>query len=231
MSLVRTRAVFTYCSFSGGVSYTFDVVYDAQGLITITNIQGPIAGTSACSSACTSSIPEDVLEDMQLAKSLVELLMSVTEVASGTITFTGQTQNPGSIPIGVLNNTNYRVAYTSGCSVVFTTENKTLTSFDCVAGTVVGSIGTPVDVDYSVLVSTAQNSSFGGSVTFTVADAGQIIVTFPSAVPTTGYRVLLSPEGFFVPRVVNKTTTSFTIELGHGLQGAETAVVGFDVFV
>jgi hypothetical protein len=223
--------VFSYCSFSGGISYTFDVVYDSNGLITIQNLQGPIASTAACSTACSTNIPEDVLEDMQDAKGLVELLLSETEVASGTLTFTGQTQQTAAIPAGVLNNTNYRVAYTDPCGTLITTENKTLLTFDAVVGVAYGTLADPIDVEYSVLVSTAQNSSFGGSVTFVVADAGQIVVSFPQAVPTTAYRVLLSPEGFFVPRVINKTLTSFTIELGHGLTGAETATVGFDVFV
>ena len=231
MSLVRTRSVFSYCSFAGGVSYTFDVVYDAQGLISVKNLQGPIAGTAACSTTCTTNIPEDVLDDIQDARGLVELLMAETEVASGTLTFTGQTQLPGTIAVGVLNNTNYRVVYTTACATLFITENQTLTSFDCVAGTPVGSVADPVDVDYSVLVSTASNSPFGGDATFTVADAGQIAITFPSPVPTTAYRVILFPDGFYVPRVINKTTTGFTIELGHGLQGLETATVGFDVFV
>jgi len=232
MSLVRTQTVYSYCSFAGGVSYTFDIVVNAQGLLTVRNIQGPVATTAACSTACSTNIPEDVLDDIQDARGLVELLMSETEVASGTLVFTGQTQLPGIIPGGVLNNTAYRVAYTcAACSVLIITENKTLTSFDAVVGTPLGTIADPVDVDYSVLVTSAASSSFGGSVTFTVADAGQIDVSFPSVVTTTAYRVLLSPDGYYVPRVINKTTAGFTIELGHGLTGLETATVGFDVFV
>lgn len=231
MSLVRTNSVFSFRSFAGSVSYTFDVVLDAQGLITVRNLQGPVATTAACSTACSTNIPEDVLDDIQDARGLIELLMSETEVVSGTLTFTGQTQQTVTFLAGLLNNTNYRVVYTSACTTLFITENKTLTGFDAVAGVAVGTVADPVTVDWSVLVSTASNSPFGGEVTFTPADAGEILVTFPVAVPTTAYRVVLFPDGFYVPRVINKTTTGFTIQLGHGLQGAETATVGFDVFV
>jgi hypothetical protein len=228
--LVRTRSVFSYQSSAGGVTYTFDIVLDAQGIITIKNIQGPIASTAACSTACSTDIPEDVLNDMQEAKCLVELLMSVTEVAFGQLVFTGQTELPGTIPVGVLNNTNYRVVYTDPCGTLITTENKTVTTFDAVVGVSYGTPADPITVDYSVLVSTAQNSDFGGTVTFNVGTGPTVDVTFPEPVPCTAYRVVLSPDGFYVPRVIDKTINGFTIELGFTPTGAETFVVGFDVF-
>jgi len=228
--LVRTRSVFSFQSSAGGVTYTFDVVLDAQGIITIKNVQGPIASTAACSTACSTDIPEDVLEDMQEAKCLVELLMSVTEVASGQLVFTGQTQLTATIPAGVLNNTNYRVVYTDPCGTIITTENKTLVSFDAVVGVSYGTPADPVTVDYSVLVSTAQNSSFGGDVSFDAVTGPTVDVVFPEPVPCTAYRVVLSPDGFYVPRVIDKTVNGFTIELPFTPVGAETFVVGFDVF-
>jgi hypothetical protein len=160
----------------------------------------------------------------------LELLLSETEVTSGTLVFTGQTSQTATIPAGLLNNTNYRVVYDPSCPTILTTSNKTLTSFDANAGVSLGTVGSPVNVGWSVLVSTSANSFFSGSATFTVADAGTKTITFPIVVANTSYRVLLSPEGFFVPRVINKTTIGFTIELGHGLTGAETVVVGYDVF-
>lgn len=231
MTLIRDRSSFSYRSLHGGVTYTFNVVMDASGNITIMNVVGPTASTAPCSTACATNLPEGVLEDMLEARGLVELLLSETEVTFGTLTFTGQTQQTASIPAGLLNNTNYRVAYTDPCGTVIYTENKTLLSFDAVVGVTYGSPTNPIDVQYSVLVHTAQNSPFGGSVTFTVADSGTKDVVFPTEVSTTSYRVLLTPDGFFVPRVINQTTTGFTIQLGHGLLGAETATVGFDVFV
>jgi len=230
MALIRTRSVFSYSSSAGGVTYTFDVVLDAQGLVTVRNLTGPIAASVPCSSACATNIPEDVLNDMQDAKGLVELLLTETEVSSGTLTFTGQTQLPGAIAPGLLNNTNYRVAYSDPCGTCLWTDLKTTTSFMAVAGVAYGSVAVPIVVPYSVLVSTSATSSFGGSVTFTALDAGVITVSFPAAVSTTSYRVLLTPNGFFVPRVINKTTLGFTIQLGYTLSGLDTATVGFDVF-
>lgn len=230
MSLVRSQSVYSFRSFSGGVSYTFDVVVDAQGIVSVRNIRGPVASSVACSTACSTDIPEDVLDDIQDARGLVELIQAETEVASGTLTFTGQTQQSGSIAPGVLNNTSYRVLYTDPNGTLIYTENETLTSFDAVVGVTYGSVANPIDVDYSVLVSTAASSSFAGAVTFTAADSGEIDISFPQDVSTDAYRVLLSPDGFFAPRVIEKTVSGFTIELGHGLQGTETVTVGFDVF-
>jgi len=226
VALTRIQSEFTFSSSSGGLSYTFEVVVDAQGLTTVRNIQTPTS--SGCSS---SSLPQSVVTDMCLAQDMVALLVDETEVDSGTLVFTGQTELPVSITPGTLNNTDYRVLYSPPDSTIFYTENKTTTSFDAVVGTAYGSVGDPKSVDYSVLVSTAASSATSGSVTFVAADAGSKEVLFSSAFSTDSYRVLLSPDGFFVPRVVNKTTLGFTIELGHTLVGAQTAVVGFDVFV
>jgi len=226
VSLTRVQSEFTYSSASGGLAYLFEVVVDAQGLTSVRNIRTP---TGAISSS--SSLPETVLDDMCAAKDIVELLVNENEVASGTLTFTGQSEQAVAIGAGVLNNADYRVVYTPPDSTLLVTESKTTTGFNAVVGVSYGSVPDPKDVDYSVLVSTAASSSMSGVLTFVVADAGTKTVTFPTAVSTASYRVILTPDGFFVPRVTTQTTLGFTVELGHGLLGAETAVVGYDVFV
>ena len=226
MSLTRIQSEFTYSSSLGGLSYLFEVVVDAQGLTSVRNIRAPTGPVSP-----TTPLPQSVVDDMCAAQELVALLVMETEVASGTLVFTGQTELPVVIGAGVLNNTDYRVLYTPPDSTLLITENKTTTGFDAVVGAAYGSVADPKSVDYSVLVSTAASSSTSGALTFVTADAGTKDVLFASAFPSANYRVHLSPDDFFVPRVTNKTTLGFTVELGHTLTGAQTAVVGFDVFV
>jgi len=225
VTLARVQTVITYSSSGGGEEYLFDIVIDAQGLVTVRNIRGPTG------SPCSTGLPDIVVDDIQEAKETTLLLVGETEVASGTLIFTGQTEQTATIPPGVLNNTAYRVLYTPPDSTQLRTENKTILDFDAVVGVAYGSVIDPKSVDYSVLVSTAATSSTSGFVTFTAGDASQKAVAFSSAFDTTAYRVLLSPDDFYPVRVINKAKTGFTIEIGIGLQGAETVTVGFDVFV
>jgi len=67
--------------------------------------------------------------------------------------------------------------------------------------------------------------------TFQDFDMGQKTVTFATPFTTTNYRVILTPDNFYVARVINKTKTGFTVELGYTLVTGDTAEVGFDVFV
>ena len=226
MALTRVQTCVTYSSSSGGQDYYFDVIIDAQGLVTVTNIRGPVG--RLCGSA---ELPEVVVDDLCEAKGITELLVGETEVASGTLVFTGQTSLPATIAAGVLNNTNYRVVYQPPDPVQFRTENPTTTGFDAVTSAAYGLPGDPKSVDYSVLVATAQTSVTSGVLTFTAADLSLKDVTFASAFSTDQYRVVLTPSDFFWARTINKTALGFTVEIGIGLSGADTVDVGYDVFV
>lgn len=223
MALTLKQSEFTYSTSSGGQEYLFDVVVDEQGLVSVRNIR------TASGIECSPTVPETVLDDIQTAKAIVEQLVSETTVTSGTVVFTGQTYQDVSIAAGVLNNTNYRVVYTTPDGTPIETINKTVTGFRANVGVAYGSPASPKSVDYVVLVSTQQASVTGATVTFTDADAGQKDITFASAFSTSAYRVILSPDGFFTARVINKATTGFTIELGYTLGVGETADVGYDV--
>lgn len=226
MALTRIQTTVTWRSSSGGLGYYFDVVIDEQGQVKVTNIRGPVG--RLCGSA---ELPEVVVNDLCEAKGITELLLSETEVASGTLTYTGQTTQSGVILSGVLNNTNYRVVYGSPCPVQFRTENKTVTSFDAVADSTLGSVASPLVVTYSVLVSTAQVSTTGGVLTFNAGTGSTVNVVFASALTTDQYRVVLTPDDFFWARAINKTTLGFAIEVGIGFTGAQTVTVGYNVFV
>ena len=226
MSLTRIQTTVTWRSFSGGQDYYFDVIIDEQGQITVTNIRGPVG--RLCGSA---ELPEVVVDDLCAAKGITEMLCGETEIANGTLTYTGQTTQTAAILPGLLNNTNYRVVYGCPCPVQFRTENKTVTSFDAVADTTLGSVGSPLDVTYSVLVATAQTSTTSGTLTFDVGTGSTFDVVFASALSSAQYRVIFSPNDFFWVRAISKTTLGFTVEVGIGFTGAQSVTVGYDVFV
>lgn len=226
MTLIRQQSVFTYESSSGGVAYYFDIVVDAQGLISVRNIRAAYGAID-----CNTNIPAFVLNDIEAAKLISQQQVAETDVQSGTVVFTGQIEQTVSIPAGILNNTNYRVAYSVPDAVVLKTEDKTTTSFKIVAPCAYGSVAAPKNVDYVVLVATQQASTTSGVLTFQDADMGQKVVVFSTPFTTDDYRVILTPDDFFPARVINKTKTGFTVELGFTLETGATVDVGFDVFV
>ena len=223
MAVARQQSTFTYSVTSGSETYTFDIIVDSQGLISVQNIRGP--------RGATATIPNAVLEAIEEAKLLVQQMVLETQVDSGTLTFTGQTSQTAVIAPGVLNNVNYRVVYTTPDGTVLTTENKTTTGFDAVAPTTYGTVANPVTVTYVVLVSTQQASTTGGTLTFTDADGFSKAVVFGTAMTTADYRVILSPGGFYVPRVTNQTKLGFMVELPFSVPTGLTYTVGYDVFV
>jgi hypothetical protein len=226
VSLTRQQSVHTYRSSSGGQSYFFDVVVDAQGLVSVKNIRGPRGLLDA-----GTAVPQTVTDDIKTATELVVLLQTESEVSSGTLTFTGETSQPGVIAGGVLNNTNYRVVYTTSDGVVLTTEDQTTTGFNAVVATAYGTPTAPKVVTYSVLVKTAQTSDLSGTMNIADTDGGSKTLTFTTPMSTASYRVLLTPLGFFNARVSAQSKTGFTIELGHVPPAGQSVDVGYDVFV
>lgn len=227
MALTRTQFVATYSSSSGSQTYYFDVVVDAQGLVSIRNIRG----TRGLIQDSMTSIPQSVLEDMESAKAIVIQTTTETLVASGTLAFTGQTYRDATVSAGVLNNTNYRVVYTTSDGVQIITDNPTTTSFRATAGVAYGTVDAPKTVNWVLLVATQQSSTTSGKVTITDSDSSQKTITFATAFGTANYRVVLTPSGFFQAQIINQTKTGFTIQVGYTLQTAETIYVGYDVFV
>lgn len=226
MTLSRQQSVFTYNSSNGGVTYYFDIVVDAQGLISVRNIRSPQGAIDG-----STNIPEIVVNDISAAKLLVQQLVSETSVDSGTITFTGQTEQSVVVPPGTLNNTDYRVAYTTTDGTVLTTESKATGSFTAVVGYAYGTVAVPKTVSYVILVKTQQASVTSGTLDFIPSDSGLKSVVFSPAFKTAGYQVVLTEEGFFKAAVVNQTKAGFTVELGYTVPTGETVSVGYDVFV
>jgi hypothetical protein len=228
MALTRLQSVHTYSSASGGVSYYFDVVVDAQGVVSVRNIRTP---TSSLCDGLTA-LPQTVTNDMKAATELVSLLQQETEVEAGNVVFTGQTTQAVVIPPGVLNNTNYRVVFTTLDGTLLEATAKTTTGFTVTAATTYGTPAVPKTVGYSVLVKTGGTSDLSGTVTVTNADGGSKAVVFTTPLSTAEYRVLLEPRGFFDAHVptATKLKTGFTIELGHVPAVGADVDVGYDVF-
>jgi hypothetical protein len=226
VAITRQQVVFTYTSQSGGETYRFDIVVDALSNVAVRNIQGPLGAISGL-----ASIPSSVMADIQVAMEAVLVLTSDAEAIGGTLVFQGETSVTVALPGGTLNNTNYRVAYTTPDGVLLTTANKATTSFDAVASVAYGTPSVPKTVAYSVLVATVQGSNYSGQLTFTEGDAGQKTVTFARALESNAYRVVLTVGGFFVACVVSRGRTGFTVQIGHTLGAGETVDVGYDVFL
>lgn len=226
MSLTRQEVVFTYVSASGGDSYYFDIVVDAQGLISVMNIRGPRGAITA-----TDTIPSSVIDDIDTAKDIATQVVGETQVDSGTLVFTGQTSQAATIAAGILNNVNYRVVYTTPDGTLLETTGKTTTGFTAEAAVTYGSVADPQTVAYIVLVAAEQASTMSGTVTITDADGGEVAVVFTTALDSASYRVVLTPDGFFTARITNQLKTGFTIQMGYLLGTGETVTVGYDVFV
>jgi len=229
MALTRQQSVHTYKSTSGSQSYYFDVVVDAQGVVSVRNIRTPTGGICDPYTAMSAT----VMADIKAATELVTLLQLETEVESGNVVFTGQTSQAVVIPPGVLNNTNYRVVLTIPDSTLLITSGWTTTGFTVEAATVYGTLAAPKTVGYSVLVKTSGTSDLSGTVSIADTDAGSKAVVFTTPLSTTNYRVLLAPQGFFDAYVptVTKLKTGFTITLGHVPAAGSPVLVGYDVFV
>lgn len=228
MSVTRKQSVFTYESISTGQKYLFDIVLDSTGSASCRNIRGP-KGLIADSA---TSLPEAVVQDIRESLVLAGVQIHESTVASGTISFEGDTSKTVAIASGLLNNTEYRVYYeTPDGTQLRTADGQTTTSFTAVAPAEYGTADVPVEVSYVVYVSTMDSSVTGGVLTFTSADSAGKTVTLPIAMANTNYRVLVTVSDFIPVKVTSKTKTSFKILLGISLESPNTVIVGYDVVV
>ena len=226
MALAKQQTVVTYSSTFGTSVYQFDIVVDSQGNISVRNIRSP----KGLITDSYTPIPDSVLTDIEEAKVQTVQIMSETQVESGTLTFTGQISQVATVAARILNNTSYRVIYTTPDGTVLQTTSKSTTGFTAVAPTTYGTVADPKTVAYVVLVATQQASVTGATLTFAAGESYKA-VTFVTAFATDQYRVVMSPNGFFVPRVTNQTKLGFTVQLPFTVPTAGTVTVGYDVFV
>jgi len=225
MAAVQEQSVYTYATSSGGQTYRYDIVVDTQGLVSVRNIRSPLGLVTDP----YTSLPQMVIQDINEARDQVAQRNAVSEVDSGTVTFAGEVSLPVGIAPGVVNNTNYRVVYTTPDGMHLTTTGKTITGFTVEAPSAYGTVAVPKVVDYSVITTTASVSNYGG--TATIDDTGSVSIVFPVAMATASYRVVLSPDGPFGVFVTGKTKQGFTLQVGYTMIPGSTVTVGFDVFL
>lgn len=226
MAASRIQSVFTFRSGSGASTYYFDVIVNEQGRLAVRNLRSP---TGLIQDSMTD-LPQSVTDDIQSAIGLVSLLLTEAAAATGTVVFAGETSKDVAVAPGILNNTNYRVVYTTPDGMLLTTEDQTTVGFTVVAPAAYGTALDPKTVGWTVLAATVQTSATAGTLTFAAADAGSKTVTFAAAFPTADYRIVLEPRGFFTAQVTSQTKRGFTVQIGITLGGAESVVVGYDVF-
>ena len=83
MAAVRKLTVFTYQSGVAPSAYTFDVVYDENGLIFVRTIITPTG--NICST--TLGLPQSVIDDINSAITQVTNIMAATSALNGFATF------------------------------------------------------------------------------------------------------------------------------------------------
>lgn len=227
MALARAQSASTYTSTYGSDTYTFDVVVSQNGGMAVRNIRGP----RGLIVDPETEIPQSVIDDMVTAQGVVTQTQTETTVLTGNIVFTGETYHDVAIAAGVLNNTHYRVTFSTTDGVTVFAENLTTTGFRASVSAAYGSVAVPKTVGYVVLVATQQASTTSGSVTITDSDGDQKAVTFTTAMATATYRVVLSPDGLYPVWAASRTRTGFVIHVGYTVETGDTLTIGYDVFV
>ena len=225
MAMSRIQTVLTYQSTAGGETYLFDIVTDANGLLSVKNIRGP----RGLITDSLTQVPQAVAQDMIDAMGTAQLQVAESSAVSGTENFSGQTSRTVTVAGGVLNNTNYRVVLTSPDGTALRVENKATTSFDIVESSTYGAAGDVKAVAWALMVSTVQASVFGAVLTYNAGDVSQT-VTFPAAVDSANYRVLLEESDFFYAKVANQTTTGFDVVISFDPDPG-SVTVGYDVIL
>jgi len=227
MTLSRVQSVFTYRTTLGSSIYNYDVVINSSGTAAIRNIRGP----RGLITDSMTALPQDVIDDINLAIERSKLSLLELEVVSGTIDFEAETSKSVTITEDLLNTTAYRVSFSSSSGASFRVSNKTTTGFDVESSIELGTEDEPEEVEYIIFVSTATSSDLGGVLEFNAEDNGTKSVVFETAMPTSNYKVILTPSNFFTAKVTNKSKSGFTVVIGYTLVDDETAEVGYDVVV
>jgi hypothetical protein len=220
MALTRLQSSSFYMSQVGQSKYTFVVQVDGNGLVSVRDIRGP----GGLVQDPFTTLPSQTIDDIYAAKGLTIDLLAQTSLSSGTVALVAATS--GSVVfVTPLANANYRVALTfDPIGPTGYTTSKTTTGFSfTLSSTYTGNVG------YTVFQKASSTSGYSGTATFS-AGVLDYAVVFTSPTADVNYRVILTPGGFYPAGVVSKTTGGFTVRLGIGLFGLQTAQVGFDVF-
>lgn len=210
--LIRILTEMAYESSAGGQLYTFIISMDQQGNVSVREIRTPTGGLCDAS----AQLPQSVLDDIDKAICQMRILMGRTSATSGNLAFAAETSREILFhrPFA---NTSYRVVLTADDFIALRVVNKTTIGFTLETDiTFTGNVG------YDVFV---EESSDASGILEYAAETTKT-VTLPVTFNDTSYRVALGLGDFIAARIVNKTITSFDIELDVMYTGE----VSYDVF-
>jgi len=123
MALSRSQSVFSFRSTQGNYLYTFDIVMDGQGNISVRNIVTPYGLLMDT----TNSLPESVLDDIRSAITQVEDLVAQTSAINGILTFASESTKTYTFATAFAS-TDYRVHFDTE-DFVLVRVTKDLTGF------------------------------------------------------------------------------------------------------
>lgn len=137
MAATLAQSEFVYQSGSAPALYTFTIVSDSQGNISVRDIQDPYGFVISP----YTQIPQSVNADIGTAMAQVETILALTSAVNGTLTFADDTEKSVVFPEAFAD-TGYRVQITSDVFAPFRITNKTVLGFTVQAGSsVTGSVG------------------------------------------------------------------------------------------
>lgn len=131
--------------YRSGVSpnlYTFTIVSNSLGTISVRDIQDPYGFVLSP----YTQIPQSVAADISSAMAQVENILALTSAVNGTLTFASETEKSVTFA-EAFTDTSYRVQVTSDVFAPFRITNKTVLGFTVQAGsTITGTVGYDVFV-------------------------------------------------------------------------------------
>ena len=117
--------------------YTFTIVSDSLGNISVRDIQDPYGFVISP----YTQIPQSVADDIIASMGQVETILALTSAVNGTLTFTAETEKAVTFAEAFAD-TSYRVQVTSDVFAPFRITNKTVLGFTVQAGsTITGTVG------------------------------------------------------------------------------------------
>ena len=137
MAATLAQSEFVYQSGTSPDIYTFTIVSDSQGNISVRDIQDPYGFVISP----YTQIPQSVTTDIGTAMAQVETILALTSAVNGTLTFAAETEKTVTFA-SAFASTSYRVQVTSDVFAPFRITNKTVLGFTVQAGsTITGTVG------------------------------------------------------------------------------------------
>ena len=131
------QSEFVYRSGTSPNLYTFTVVSDSQGSISVRDIHDPYGFILSP----YTQIPQSVTADINSAMAQVETILALTSAVNGTLVFSSETEKSVTFAEAFAD-TSYRVQITSDVFAPFRITNKTVLGFTVQVGsTITGNVG------------------------------------------------------------------------------------------